>query len=218
MLLVGQAGSGKDTIAELIGWHKMAFANPLKQAIRLCQTESPDSALMYLARHNNVEDFDILHNRNIKDTLLDINQNILDGKQRLHLQSLGQVVRRECKDFWAEALKYHRDVYKKNHNNTEEYIITDCRFKNEFDILSDEFSVFIECNLKTRIQRLSDRDGHVDLERLEDISEIELLDLKDKCNYVVRTDDVIFSDMIHVADEIMETYNNWWWNKKGAVK
>lgn len=121
-ILIGQAGSGKDTVANYLyvfhGFVKLSFAAKLKEI-----AEEMFPALWQSSR-------------------------------RQLLQDLGVKFREVEENCWVDFLL--KDVHE-----YQKIVITDCRFENEYEIcLKKGFTpVHINCDIKTRADRLFKRDG-----------------------------------------------------------
>ncbi len=127
LLLIGRAGSGKDTVAEYLiekyGFRKHGFADKLKEvALELF----PD---IYLYNQD---------------------------KKRSLLQQLGVKLREINENVWVDYLLRKIGVY------AQKLVITDCRFQNEYDILTSKHGfipVKVNCDDRVRAERLYQRDG-----------------------------------------------------------
>lgn len=187
MILVGRAGVGKDTVADLLVGNlpRYAFADAIKETVQIIQTNGVDAGMEYLADLSGHTVDEII---GILPVVQTIEKTVLDGKQRQHLQSLGNGLRAMFKDFWIIVLrnKIIRD-------NPEGYIVTDCRYLNELQMLQSlevglpcyQKSIFISANKKERIKRMKQRDGSCDETRLNDVSEISVDELKEYCDYKI---------------------------------
>lgn len=187
MILVGRAGVGKDTVADLLVGNlpRYAFADAIKETVYIIQANGVDAGMEYLADLSGHTTDEII---GILPVVQTIEKTVLDGKQRKHLQSLGNGLRAMFKDFWIIVLrnKIIRD-------NPEGYIVTDCRYLNELQMLQQldvglpcyQKSIFISANKKERIKRMKQRDGSCDTTRLNDVSETSVDELKGYCDYKI---------------------------------
>lgn len=186
MILVGRAGVGKDTVAEMFGdIPTYAYADAIKEMVSIIQSEGVDEGMQYLSE---LSGYSIEELQGILPVLQTIENTVLDGKQRKHLQALGNGLRALFKDFWLIVLKNQLLIDKPN-----KYIVTDCRYQNEFDMLkqldigdpSFNVAIFISANKKERIKRMKQRDGSCDETRLNDVSETSVDELKPQCDFVI---------------------------------
>lgn len=187
MILVGRAGSGKDTVAELLcdNLPRYAFADALKETIHVIQEQGVNAGMEYLSSLSgySVEDL-----QGILPVVQTIEKTVLDGKQRGHLQSLGNGLRALFQDFWIIVLR-NRLI----EDNPKGYVVTDCRFENELKMLQQldigepwyRKSVFISANKRERIKRMKHRDGSCDESKLNDVSETSVDSLKSMCDYTI---------------------------------
>ena len=104
MILVGRAGSGKDTVADLLcdNLPRYAFADALKETIHMIQEQGVNAGMEYLSSlsGHTVEELS-----GILPVVQTIEKTVLDGKQRGHLQSLGNGLRALFQDFWIIVLR-----------------------------------------------------------------------------------------------------------------
>lgn len=187
MILVGRAGVGKDTVADLLVGNlpRYAFADAIKETVQIIQTNGVDAGMEYLADLSGHTVDEII---GILPVVQTIEKTVLDGKQRQHLQSLGNGLRAMFKDFWIVVLRN-----KLVRDNPEGYIVTDCRYLNELQMLQSldiglpcyRKSIFISANKKERIKRMKQRDGSCDETRLNDVSETSVDELKGYCDYKI---------------------------------
>jgi len=122
--LCGRMGSGKSTVANILstqGFLEMSFAMPLKQ---ICSILSGIDSEILLAG--------TAENRKLRETMKD---NIFGKTGREWLEDVGMIFRQNFdSDFWVKILK--RDL-EKGINSGKKYIISDCRFENEYNMLKD---------------------------------------------------------------------------------
>lgn len=186
MILVGRAGVGKDTVAEMFGdVPQYAYADAIKEMVSIIQSEGVNAGMKYLS---DLSGYSIEELHGILPVVQTIEKTVLDGKQRKHLQALGNGLRALFKDFWIVVLKNQLLIDKPN-----KYIVTDCRYQNELDMLKGldvgdpafNVSIFISANKKERIKRMKLRDGSCDETRLNDVSETSVDELKPQCDFVI---------------------------------
>nr|DAM64214.1 MAG TPA: Dephospho-CoA kinase [Caudoviricetes sp.] len=186
MILVGRAGVGKDTVAEMFGdIPRYAYADAIKEMVAIIQSDGVNAGMNYISdlSGHSVEEL-----QGILPVVQTIEKTVLDGKQRKHLQALGNGIRALFADFWLVVLKN-----KLIRDNPNKYIVTDCRYQNELDMLRElqvgdpsfNVSIFISANKKERIKRMKQRDGSCDETRLNDVSETSVDELKSQCDFVI---------------------------------
>ena len=186
MILVGRAGVGKDTVAEMFGdVPRYAYADAIKEMVTIVQSDGVDAGMQFISdlSGHSVEDL-----QGILPVVQTIEKTVLDGKQRKHLQALGNGIRALFADFWLVVLKN-----KLIRDNPSRYIVTDCRYQNELDMLKElnvgdqsfNVSVFISANKRERIKRMKQRDGSCDETRLNDVSETSVDELKSQCDFAI---------------------------------
>ena len=187
MILVGRAGSGKDTVADLLcdNLPRYAFADALKETIHVIQEQGVNAGMEYLSSlsGHSVEELS-----GILPVVQTIEKTVLDGKQRGHLQSLGNGLRALFQDFWIIVLR-NRLI----EDNPMGYIVIDCRYENELKMLQEldvgepyyRKSIFISANKRERIKRMKQRDGSCDTSKLNDVSETSVDAMKHMCDYTI---------------------------------
>lgn len=129
IILKGSAGSGKDTLANYIAtkynFKKLAFADPLKEIvsiisgwnIELVKGDTKESRIFRETEKH--EDFNLTCRQMLQKVGTDVFRYNFDDK------------------IWIKILL-------KKLNNEDKFIITDCRFKNEFLDIKDKYdNVFI---------------------------------------------------------------------------
>jgi hypothetical protein len=117
--ILGKAKSGKNTVAELIAeyikdYEIMAFADPLKEICKIIFPEALDNCLYGSSEFRSY----ILYN---------------DITYRQFLLDIGKFGRNYSKNIWVECLLSKINKLKQD----KTVIVSDCRFRNEFDILKD---------------------------------------------------------------------------------
>lgn len=186
MILVGRAGVGKDTVAEMFGdIPRYAYADAIKEMVAIIQSDGVNAGMNYISdlSGHSVEEL-----QGILPVVQTIEKTVLDGKQRKHLQALGNGIRALFADFWLVVLKN-----KLIRDNPDKYIVTDCRYQNELDMLKElqvgdpsfNVSIFISANKRERIKRMKQRDSSCDETRLNDVSETSVDELKSQCDFVI---------------------------------
>ena len=204
MILVGRAGVGKDTVAEMFGdIPRYAYADAIKEMVTIIQSDGVNAGMNYIAdlSGHSVEEL-----QGILPVVQTIEKTILDGKQRKHLQALGNGIRALFADFWLVVLKN-----KLIRDNPSRYIVTDCRYQNELDMLKGldvgdpafNVAIFISANKKERIKRMKKRDGSCDETRLNDVSETSVDELKSQCDIVINNS----KDIHHLNEQVDKIKN-----------
>lgn len=111
--LVGHAGSGKDTVADMLGWRRMSFAEPMK---RFC---------MEMFDWTEEQVFGASALRSVPDPRY-IREDGGELTPRFALQTLGtEWGRKCCPGIWVQY------CLRKAVASSEPVVITDCRFVNE---------------------------------------------------------------------------------------
>jgi dephospho-CoA kinase len=148
-ILIGRMGAGKDTVASMLEGRKpVAFASELKRLATTLRSEGAEKTYAYAKTLFDEEPEDLLvalHTfaKTTKDSV----------KDRRLLQSLGtDYCRKHDPNIWIKALKRRMEP-------NENYVITDCRFPNEFNAFPDFVSVHLVCDDENRHSRISLRDG-----------------------------------------------------------
>jgi dephospho-CoA kinase len=125
-ILIGRAGSGKDTVADYLiekyGFKRYSFAAKIKE---IAQKMFPD---------------------------------LWKTDKRNMLQQLGAKMREIEEDVWVN---YLLSVMPGPNDSSTKIVITDCRYQNEYDILTSEHNfipVKVNCDDQVRIERLFQRD------------------------------------------------------------
>ncbi len=123
ILLIGKAGSGKDTVADYLvsryEYTRFAFADKLKMVAE------------------------------------DLFPDLCVSRRRQILQSLGLKMRELDEEVWIKQILEMVKYYKMS-------VITDCRFQNEYDILTGKHGfipVKVNCDDNVRAKRIYERDG-----------------------------------------------------------
>lgn len=204
MILVGRAGVGKDTVAEMFGdIPRYAYADAIKEMVSIIQSDGVNAGMNYISdlSGHSVEEL-----QGILPVVQTIEKTVLDGKQRKHLQALGNGIRALFADFWLVVLRN-----KLIRDNPDKYIVTDCRYQNELDMLKElqvgdqafNVSIFISANKKERIKRMKQRDGSCDETRLNDVSETSVDELKSQCDFVINNS----KDFNHLKEQVDKIKN-----------
>lgn len=194
LIVCGKAGSGKDTFASMFPMLKpFALSSELKKLVRIAQTDGAKDAFDYIASRTGMFDSEVLR-------ACQYAQNHYEpGKQRKTLQTVGQWFRNIEPDLWIRLLKEDMEIA-----GNPPYIITDVRYKNEFDAFKhDTPSVFIYAPRSVRIKRLIDRDGNLDLNSFFHTSETELDTFCSECDYLVNNGTNKLQSLRNKADAII---------------
>lgn len=186
MILVGRAGVGKDTVADMFSdIPRYAYADAIKEMVAIIQSDGVNAGMSYIS---DLSGHSVKELQGILPVVQTIEKTVLDGKQRKHLQALGNGIRALFADFWLVVLRN-----KLIRDNPDKYIVTDCRYQNELDMLKElqvgdqafNVSIFISANKRERIKRMKQRDGSCDETRLNDVSETSVDELKSQCDFVI---------------------------------
>lgn len=176
ILIVGKAGSGKDTLAKMLPRLKrFAFGDELRKVVHIAQTNSPEGAAQYITMRTGMIDTQMLPLLQYAAT------HYTRGKQRDVLQRVGQGFRNIEPNFWINLLK---DTMAQRHNPP--WIITDCRYENEFDAFEPDISIFLEARSDVRKNRIIARDGDdADVGHLGHISETGIDSFANRCAFTI---------------------------------
>ena len=176
IILIGPAGSGKDTIFELLeprGYQRYAFGDNIRLVARTLRINGVQPAYHLLYQM-----FDWNPPPNLLRKLEEFRQIPEDTKDRKLLQELGTYCREYDDYIWLRPVSQHAQ-YKDN------MCITDCRRKTEFESFSSFTSIYIDGPYELRLERLRQRDGSVDELALKHKAEQEIESLRDRCTYKV---------------------------------
>ena len=180
MIIVGKMGSGKDTFASMFPMlRRFALADELKKVVRLTQIDGTQAAMDYLVQRTGIWDSRMVDALAYAESHKPVRRR-RRKKQRRVLQVVGQRFRDIEPNFWIDLLKDDIELA-----GNPPHIITDVRYRNEFDTFKDEGSVFVFAPRKVRIHRLMARDGHINFKDLEHVSEKEVATFCNECDYVV---------------------------------
>lgn len=171
-ILCGEIASGKDTVAEILGLPQLSFGTELKRTAAILENEGETQCLDCI--------YDLLDGivpTQIMYQLVKFRKLPVEPKSRLLLQELGTYLRKFDSDVWI------RPVLQQAQN--KEVTIVDCRYLRELQSFSDFVSIYIDCPLDIRIERVKTRDGQVDLEMFNRPAEQEIKLLKPKVDFVV---------------------------------
>lgn len=175
MLLVGKAGAGKDTFAAMFPkLRRFAFGDEVRKIVNLAQIDGSGVALDYIVGRLGMMDSAMI------PLLKYAEKSNATGKKRTVLQVVGQGFRDIDPEFWIKLLK--ADIHSAG---DPPYIITDCRYENEFNAFPNDVSVYVYASKRTRIKRLQRRDGFVTYKQLNHESEKAIDDFCDRCTYKV---------------------------------
>lgn len=133
-------------------------------------------------------------------------------KDRKLLQFIGNGFRALNKDIWINHLIKRINEKKEIFRSVMfdlRFVIDDCRFENEFNILKENGFIIIglKCPDEIRMKRLEKRDGTTQCETLNDISETEMNLFIDKCDYYINTSGSYDDNYIQL-EETMEAIKN----------
>lgn len=179
IILVGKAGSGKDTVAAMFtGYNRISFAFRLKQLIAISHNFNLKCGIHFIVANTGIYDSHM-------NSLLEYAIDNYDKVTKRHLmQVVGQGFRDIDPDFWINWAK--QDIFQiRNDNNIDKFIVTDCRYENELNAFKDYTSIYIHCPNDLRMERLKKRDGHS--LSLNHVSELGVSSLQSKCDYFLDT-------------------------------
>ena len=130
----------------------------------------------------------------------------MEVKDRALLQDIGQKMREINPDVWVNYTERIANAF-----NDEGYsvVISDCRQANEYDrfVKNQNYNylpIRVNADLEDRIQRLIDRDGKTDVDRLENQSETGA----DNRAYLEIDNNGSVEDLYSTLDEIMKEIQN----------
>jgi hypothetical protein len=173
-ILISRMGGGKDTLASFMPNHCcIALGDQIRYTARILGEEGVPAALDHIQWL-------------IPDVPASIVSDLiewwklygLDKKNRLLLQTIGTELRKYNDSVWIDAAK-------KLMLPNEQYVITDCRRKAEFDSFRDFISIYIDADTEVRKQRLIARDGTYDPSWEIHPAELEIEDLQYLCDFTV---------------------------------
>ena len=176
LIITGECGSGKDTIADILGseYSRFAFADELKLVCRNLRVNGVHAAFGQLRNL-----FEWNPPANLLRKLEELQQIPKhDEKDRRILQELGEWCRSIDSNIWIRPVR-------NNSHYLRNVIVTDMRKLHEFNSFPDFTSVYIDAPLPLRLERLRKRDGAVDELALKHKAESEIELLRSKCNHVV---------------------------------
>ncbi len=169
--LNGKAGSGKDTLADLLinhkgytkEWHRYSFANPLRQMLSVGLGIN----------------MDIMSDPKKKN---DPKYGYMGKSARYLLQTLGTEWGRNLVDqnIWINEFERRSKYF--DDNNTEGIIVTDCRFENEADAIHKLGGIVVNITRPNNPYTKKVKDGGVE----SHLSEKELP--KEKIDYYLIND------------------------------
>jgi dephospho-CoA kinase len=175
-IVLGNLGSGKDTFHQNLpaGFIRVAFADELKTVAKLLRTHQIPRA------------YDIMYDLFDKKPPLGMFHSLLklseipreEEKDRKLLQQFGLWAREHKPSVWVDAVR--RKIKEDN-----QYVITDCRFTNEFNEFPDFISVFVDTDQTIRQLRIMERDGRWDESWMLHPSELEIASLKPMCDFII---------------------------------
>lgn len=176
-ILVGEMGSGKDTLAVMIpNVIRVAFGDELRTVAKLLRTYGVSMTATYL------ETLGVPYCKKTEDALREFGKIPCDNiKDRELLQKLGTWCRQYRDDIWIHAMKLRMKL-------ENSYVITDCRRISEFKVFPNSVSIYIDCPLEVRKQRILDRDGKWDDKWLDSPAEAEIKELKKYCMLNISND------------------------------
>lgn len=217
MILIGGMGTGKDTVAQMIQSklhiYSFAFADFMKELMDMATIETLSHVMYRLFKATESAGYKYSNNgaKDMYEVLKDFvawygdwnepNQNATKADMRMWYQKVGETGRAFRKDLWADILKVQVSRY--SPNDTNKYIIRDCRFINEFEKFPNDISIYIDSPLDVRIERIKKRDSDFDEVWLFHPSELEIPSLKNRADYVIHNDGSL-EDLEKQVDNILD--------------
>ena len=174
-ILCAEIAAGKDTVASLLPGKHFAFADDIKEVSALLRNRD-----LYAAYERMYDLFDGKDPDEMGQKLREFMKYPLEqGKDRRMYQDLGMWARQYYPDIWVDSVR--RKVIA--HNGPS--IITDCRFRNEFNDFLDFHSVYVDASEEVRRERMIQRDGEVKHSSLGHAAESQVRGLKEHCEYTL---------------------------------
>jgi dephospho-CoA kinase len=175
--LVGEIGSGKDTVASMIpGYIRKAFGDPIRLVARNLRVNGVEAAYCQLCemfKRNPPKDL-----RRILEEFKNIPQ--VDQKDRLLLQTLGTYCRENDDLIWVRQVT---NGLSKDNN----YVVTDVRRPTEFiEMCKKDFvMVYILSDIDLCVERVEKRDGSVNIEAFYHKAEADIKNLRTLCDITI---------------------------------
>ena len=198
-ILIGQAGSGKDTAYEIMNsiepkYQRLAFGDEIRnisKTIRDYPTQFDTYTKMTMLFHPRLPPKDL--QRKLHELSMIPYE---PPKDRRLLQELGTWAREYDDEIWMRVVS---DEMKRS-DSAASYVITDCRRRSELTKFRGLVSVYIECPEDIRLERLKKRDVTFDEVSLRHRAEREIPSLREDCDFIVYND----GDMDYLREQLEE--------------
>ena len=199
-ILIGQAGSGKDTAYEIMNsiehsYKRLAFGDAIRDVATYIRKSSSPIVPYELMKSLF---YPRLPPKSLQSKLYELQQIPYEPpKDRRLLQELGTWAREYDDEIWMRVVK---DAMKRSVDSAVSYVITDCRRRSELTKFRNLISVYIECPEDIRLERLKKRDVTFDTEALHHKAEREIPSLREDCDFVLYND----GDMDYLREQLEE--------------
>lgn len=174
LMLIGEGGSGKDQVASMLSYHRIALADPIRTIVDTLHSKGVSAAekLVFSMVDGNTPD-------DLREVLRFYSQIPRTTKNKQALQGIGTYLKDFQEDVW---IKQGQAKMVKGSN-----VITDIRRLSEFNhFKSLGFrSIYVESSEELRIARLKDRDGDYSPSSALHKAEQEITGLKGLCDSTI---------------------------------
>ena len=197
-ILIGQAGSGKDTTYEVMNsiepkYQRLAFGDAIRDVSTYIRKSSSPIVPYELMKSLF---YPRLPPKSLQSKLYELQRVPYEPpKDRKLLQELGTWAREYDDEIWMRVVS---DAMK-NASHIP-YVITDCRRRSELTKFRNLISVYIECPEDIRLERLKKRDVTFDEVSLHHKAEREIPSLREDCDFIVYND----GDMDYLREQLEE--------------
>lgn len=171
-ILVGEIGSGKDTVARFMPGHqRLALGDEIRLTANLIRSYGPNDAYKHLYKLFKAVPADLMAKLHDMARLPRI-----DDQDRLLLQALGTYCRLHDDQIWVRPALNAMVP-------DEHYVITDCRRYSELMSFQDCVSIYVYAPEHVRKQRIAERDNNFNFECFNHEAEKEIPSLMPLCRY-----------------------------------